>query len=186
MGLKGAMVNLIARRVKRAAQPFHLAKAETFRSVLAIGREGPPKPVAITPDDIAFLQYTGGTTGSAKGAVLLHRNVAANVAQIEAWLRPFVTTEAQHVIATVLPLFHIFALTGCCLYACRIGACQILIANPRDIAGLVKTLKAHPHRPAAGQHALQRACQPLADRHGRFLEARLLHRGRNGDTSRCC
>jgi long-chain acyl-CoA synthetase len=144
MGLKGAAVNLMARRVKQAVQPFHLAKAETFRSVLAIGRKSPPKPVAITPDDMAFLQYTGGTTGSAKGAVLLHRNVAANVAQIEAWMRPFVTTEAQHVIATALPLFHIFALTGCCLYACRIGACQILIANPRDLTGLVKTLKARP------------------------------------------
>src|SRR3954467_15787784 len=144
MGLKGVVVNLVSRRVKKAVQPFHLAKAETFKCVLADGRKTPPKPVTVLPDDIAFLQYTGGTTGVAKGAMLLHRNVAANVAQIEAWMRPFVMTKAQHVIVTALPLYHIFALTGCCLFACRIGACQILVANPRDIAGFVKTLKTRP------------------------------------------
>ena len=144
MGLKGVVVNLVSRRVKKAVQPFHLVKAETFKCVLADGRKTPPKPVTVLPDDIAFLQYTGGTTGVAKGAMLLHRNVAANVAQIEAWMRPFVMTKAQHVIVTALPLYHIFALTGCCLFACRIGACQILIANPRDIAGFVKTLKTRP------------------------------------------
>src|SRR3954471_6722154 len=144
MGLKGVVVNLVSRRVKKAVQPFHLAKAETLKCVLADGRKTPPKPVTVLPDDIAFLQYTGGTTGVAKGAMLLHRNVAANVAQIEAWMRPFVMTKAQHVIVTALPLYHIFALTGCCLFPCRIGACQILIANPRDIAGFVKTLKTRP------------------------------------------
>src|SRR4051812_34106757 len=142
MGLKGSVVNLVSRRVKKAVQPFHLAKAETFKNVLAAGRKTPPKPVTVEPDDVAFLQYTGGTTGVAKGAMLLHRNVAANVAQIDAWMYPFVKTEAQHVLVTALPLYHIFALTGCCLYACRIGACQILISNPRDIAGFVKTLQA--------------------------------------------
>src|SRR3954468_17138665 len=144
MGLKGSVVNLMARRFKKAVQPFHLPKAKTFSSVLAIGQKSPPKPVAVAPDDVAFLQYTGGTTGVAKGAMLLHRNVAANVAQIDAWMRPFVKIETQHVIATALPLYHIFALTGCCLLACRIGACQILIANQRDIAGFVKTLKTRP------------------------------------------
>src|SRR5215203_3793347 len=141
MGLKGVVVNLVSRRVKKAVQPFHLAKAETFKCVLTEGRKIPPKPVAVAPDDVAFLQYTGGTTGVAKGAMLLHRNLAANVAQIDAWMDPFVRTEAQHVLVTALPLYHIFALTGCCLYACRIGACQVLISNPRDIAGFVKTLK---------------------------------------------
>src|SRR4051794_2025882 len=144
MGLKGSVVNLMARRFKKAVQPFHLPKAKTFSSVLAIGQKSPPKPVAVAPDDVAFLQYTGGTTGVAKGAMLLHRNVAANVPQIDAWMRPFVKIETQHVIATALPLYHIFALTGCCLYACRIGACQILIANPRDIVDFIKTLKARP------------------------------------------
>src|SRR3954470_7272995 len=144
MGPKGSVVNRMARRFKKALQPFHLPKAKTFSSVLAIGQESPPKPVAVAPDDVAFLQYTGGTTGVAKGAMLLHRNVAANVAQIDAWMRPFVKIETQHVIATALPLYHIFALTGCCLYACRIGACQILIANPRDIVDFIKTLKARP------------------------------------------
>src|SRR4051812_9226683 len=144
MGLRGVVVNLVSRRVKKAVQPFHLAKAETFKCVLADGRKTPPKPVTVLPDDIAFLQYTGGTTGVAKGAMLLHRNVAANVAQIDAWMRPFVMTKAQHVIVTALPLYHIFALTGCCLFACRIGACQILIANPRDIVDFIKTLKTRP------------------------------------------
>src|SRR4051794_7970552 len=144
MGLKGMVVNLVSRRVKKAVQPFHLPKAETFKNVLAAGRKTPLKPVAVAPDDIAFLQYTGGTTGIAKGAMLLHRNVATNVAQIEAWERPFISPEKRHVIVTALPLNHIFALTGCCLFACRIGACQILIANPRDIAGFVKTLKSRP------------------------------------------
>src|SRR3954464_7248505 len=144
MGLKGMVVNLVSRRVKKAVQPFHLPKAEAFKTVLAEGRKTPLKPVAVAPDDVAFLQYTGGTTGVAKGAMLLHRNVAANIAQIDAWMRPFVKIETQHVIATALPLYHIFALTGCCLYACRIGASQVLIANPRDIVDFIKTLKARP------------------------------------------
>ena len=144
MGLKGMVVNLVSRRVKKAVQPFHLPKAETFKDVLATGRKTPLKPVAVAPDDVASLQYTGGTTGVAKGATLLHRNVAANVAQIDAWMRPFVKAEAQHVIVTALPLYHISALTGCCLYACRIGALQILIANPRDIPAFIKALKAQP------------------------------------------
>src|SRR3954465_4177622 len=88
LGLKGGVVNLMARRFKKAVQPFHLPKAKTFSSVLAIGQKSPPQPVAVAPDDVAFLQYTGGTTGVAKGAMLLHRNVAANVAQIDAWMRP--------------------------------------------------------------------------------------------------
>src|SRR3954469_11405926 len=144
MGLKGMVVNLVSRRMKKAVQPFHLPKAETFKNVLATGRKTPLKPVAVAPDDVAFLQYTGGTTGVAKGAMLLHRNVAANIAQIDAWMRPFMNAEAQHVIVTALPLYHISALTGCCLFACRIGALQILIANPRDIPAFIKTLKARP------------------------------------------
>ena len=93
--------------------------------------------------------------------MLLHRNVVANVAQIEAWMRPFVKAEAQHVIVTALPLYHISALTGCCLFACRIGALQILIANPRDIPGFIKTLKTRPFTGCFWrEHALQRARQP--------------------------
>src|SRR3954467_3895207 len=144
MGLKGMVVNLVSRRMKKAVQPFHLPKAETFKNILATARKTPLKPVAVAPDDVAFLQYTGGTTGVAKGAMLLHRNVAANIAQIDAWMRPFMNAEAQHVIITALPLYHISALTGCCLFACRIGALQILIANPRDIPAFIKTLKSRP------------------------------------------
>jgi long-chain acyl-CoA synthetase len=141
MGLKGALVNLVSRHVKKAVKPYTLAGAIPFTSVLAEGRASPPAPAPIELGDVAFLQYTGGTTGVAKGATLTHRNVAANVAQIEAWMRPFVGERADHVMVTALPLYHIFALTCCCLFMMRVGACQLLIANPRDIAGFVKTLK---------------------------------------------
>jgi long-chain acyl-CoA synthetase len=140
LGLKGAVVNLVSRHVKKAVRPFNLPKAVAFRRVLADGRSIPATPVTVTLDDVAFLQYTGGTTGVAKGAVLLHRNVAANVAQCEAWMRPFIGERADHVMVTALPLYHIFALTVCALLMTRLGACQLLIANPRDIAGFVKTL----------------------------------------------
>ena len=97
--------------------------------------------MSVSPEDIAFLQYTGGTTGVAKGATLLHRNVAANVIQCEAWMRPFFGDREDHVMVTALPLYHIFALTVCALLMTRIGGCQLLIANPRDIPGFVKTLQ---------------------------------------------
>src|SRR3954469_10340390 len=141
MGLKGAIVNLVSRHVKKAVKPYNLPAAIPFKTVLAEGRKSPPKPVAVGLDDVAFLQYTGGTTCVAKGATLTHRNVAANVAQIEAWMRPFLGERTDHVMVTALPLYHIFALTCCCLFMMRIGACQLLIANPRDIPGFVKTLK---------------------------------------------
>ena len=88
--------------------------AVAFQTVAGGGPHGPPSPVAVVPDDVAFLQYTGGTTGVAKGAVLTHRNVAANVVQCEAWMRPFVGDRPEHVMVTALPLYHIFALTACC------------------------------------------------------------------------
>ena len=97
--------------------------------------------MAVSPDDVAFLQYTGGTTGIAKGATLLHRNVAANVIQCEAWMRPFFGDREDHLMVTALPLYHIFALTVCAMLMTRIGGCQLLIANPRDIPGFVKTLQ---------------------------------------------
>jgi long-chain acyl-CoA synthetase len=90
---------------------------------------------------MAFLQYTGGTTGRAKGAILLHRNVVANVNQCDAWLRSFAGERDDHVMVTALPLYHILALTGCCLFMAKIGGCQILIPNPRDFGAFVKTIK---------------------------------------------
>ncbi|WP_112662662.1 AMP-binding protein [Microvirga flavescens] len=141
LGLKGAIVNFVSRYVKKAVKPFSLPQAVPFKRVLAEGAKAQPKAVVVGPDDIAFLQYTGGTTGVAKGAVLLHSNVAANVLQCEAWMLPFFGVRADHVMVTALPLYHIFALTACALLMVKIGGCQLLIANPRDIPGFVKTLQ---------------------------------------------
>ncbi|WP_134496364.1 AMP-binding protein [Microvirga pakistanensis] len=141
LGAKGAIVNLVSRYVKKAVKRFSLPKSASFKTVLKEGARRRPDVVAVTRDDIAFLQYTGGTTGISKGAVLLHRNVAANVLQCEAWMRPFFGERDDHVMVTALPLYHIFGLTVCSLFMTKIGGCQLLIANPRDIAGFVKTLQ---------------------------------------------
>ncbi len=144
MGLKGRIVNFVARRIKKVVRPFHLPDAVELRHILRHGE--PMKPVTVSAGDIAFLQYTGGTTGVAKGATLTHRNVAANVQQSGLWLEwmlepPLGRAEYQHVMVTALPLYHIFALTCCCMFMLRIGAKSLLIANPRDIPGFIKTLK---------------------------------------------
>ncbi|SCZ08763.1 AMP-binding protein [Microvirga guangxiensis] len=141
LGLKGKVVNLVSRHVKKAVKPFSIPQSVAFTSVLAEGCRTKPQAVPVTRDDIAFLQYTGGTTGVSKGAILLHRNVVANVLQSEAWMRPFFGERTDHVMVTALPLYHIFALTVCALFMTKIGGCQLLIANPRDIPGFVKILK---------------------------------------------
>jgi long-chain acyl-CoA synthetase len=141
LGLKGAIVNLVSRHVKKAVKPFKLPQAVAFKSTVAEGAKRKAQAVTVSRDDIAFLQYTGGTTGVAKGATLLHRNVVANVLQCEAWMLPFFGDREDHVMVTALPLYHIFALTVCAMLMTRIGGCQLLIANPRDIPGFVKTLQ---------------------------------------------
>jgi long-chain acyl-CoA synthetase len=157
LGLKGAIVNLVSRYVKKAVKPFALTRSIAFKTVLAEGRKTPPKPVGVSLDDIAFLQPTGGTTGIPKSAMLLHRNVAANVAQSEAWMRPFFGERTDHVMVTALPLYHIFSLTVCAMLMVRIGACLLLIANPRDIGGFVKTLKSRPFSLMSGLNTLYNA-----------------------------
>ncbi|WP_439497664.1 AMP-binding protein [Bosea sp. (in: a-proteobacteria)] len=144
MGFKGTIVNFVARRIKKVVKPFNLPGALALKDILS--RPATMQPVVVSPDDIAFLQYTGGTTGVAKGATLSHRNVASNVEQCALWLGwglepPLGRSDYQHVMVTALPLYHIFALTCCCMFMLRIGAKGLLIANPRDIAGFVKTLK---------------------------------------------
>lgn len=143
LGLKGKIVDIVSRYVKKAVAPFKLPTMTPFAEVVATGKARALQPVAVEPGDVAFLQYTGGTTGVSKGATLLHRNIAANVAQCDAWMRPFMRGDDQ-IMVTALPLYHIFALTACCMFMCRIGACQLLITNPRDIPGLIKTLKSRP------------------------------------------
>jgi long-chain acyl-CoA synthetase len=141
IGAKGVLVNLVSRFVKKNVPRYHLPATIRFANFMRFARHAKFKPVEIFPDDPAFLQYTGGTTGRAKGAVLLHRNIAANVAQCEAWLRSFAGDRPDHVMITALPLYHILALTACCLFVAKIGGCQVLIANPRDLPAFVKTLK---------------------------------------------
>ncbi|MDT2023640.1 AMP-binding protein [Methylocella sp. CPCC 101449] len=141
LGLKGAIVNFVSRYVKKGVPRYALPATIRFGRFLAFGREKPLAKVDLSVDDVAFLQYTGGTTGVAKGATLLHSNIVANVLQCEAWTRPFIGDTAHYSVVTALPLYHILSLTGCCVFTCRIGGLQILVANPRDISGLVKTLQ---------------------------------------------
>jgi long-chain acyl-CoA synthetase len=140
---KGAIVNLVVRKVKKMVPAYSLPGAVQFKAALGAGKGEPLNPRAIGPDDVAFLQYTGGTTGVSKGATLLHRNIVANVLQNDAWLQPALSKEPkvdQLLIVTALPLYHIFALTACFLLAMRAGGACLLIPNPRDIPGFVKEL----------------------------------------------
>jgi long-chain acyl-CoA synthetase len=141
--LKGTLVNGVVRHVKKMVPAYRLPGAIGFNEALRIGRVLKFKPVDVGPDDVACLQYTGGTTGVSKGAMLLHRNLVANVLQVEAWNGPMVATPPRIdriVILTALPLYHIFAFTACFLFGLRQGGVCLLIPNPRDIGGLIKEL----------------------------------------------
>ena len=142
-GLKGTLVNLVVRKVKKMVPAYSLPGAVAFNKVLAEGARETLGQVAIGHDDIAFLQYTGGTTGVSKGAVLLHRHVIANVLQNEAWFAPTLGRQLagqQAQFACALPLYHIYALTVCALLGLRVGGMNLLIPNPRDIKGFIKEL----------------------------------------------
>lgn len=141
MGARGIAVNFISRFIKRTAPRYHLQASLSLAQVIHQGMLTPLAPVKVDRNDIAFLQYTGGTTGVAKGAVLLHRNVAANVAQSWAWLRSRLEHNGPHKMITALPLYHIFGLTACCLLLVHIGGCCLLIANPRDLKSFSTTLR---------------------------------------------
>ena len=143
---KGPIVNLVVRKVKKMVPAFSLPGAVKFNHAVAAGRGLPLKKPAIGPDDVAFLQYTGGTTGVSKGATLTNRNVVANVLQNEAWLQPAFDKGGRperFTIVTALPLYHIFALTVCALLGMRVGGRCLLIVNPRDIPAVIKELSKH-------------------------------------------
>jgi long-chain acyl-CoA synthetase len=143
LGFKGVIVNLVVRRVKKMVPAYSIPAAVAFNDALGAGRRLLFSKVKIGPDDVAFLQYTGGTTGVSKGATLLHRNVVANVLQNDAWLQPALAAPPhadQLLVVCALPLYHIFALTACYLLAVRAGGANLLIPNPRDIAGFIKEL----------------------------------------------
>jgi long-chain acyl-CoA synthetase len=142
LGAKGMIVNFVVRTVKKMVPAWSIPNAVPFKRVLAEGARHSLQPVTVGHDDIAFLQYTGGTTGVSKGAVLTHRNVIANVLQNEAWFAPTLAkagADLQFVCA--LPLYHIYALTVCALLGLRVGGMNLLIPNPRDIGGFIKELR---------------------------------------------
>jgi long-chain acyl-CoA synthetase len=143
LGFKGVIVNLVVRRVKKMVPAYSLPDAVSFNDAIAAGRNAKFNKPRIAPDDVAFLQYTGGTTGVSKGATLLHRNILANVLQNDAWLQPALAAPPhvdQLFIVCALPLYHIFALTACFLLAMRAGGVNLLIPNPRDMPGFIKEL----------------------------------------------
>ena len=144
LGFKGVIVNLVVRKVKKMVPAYSLPGAVTFNDALAAGRGMKLTKPAITREDVAFLQYTGGTTGVSKGATLLHRNIIANMLQNDAWLQPALKKPPvvdQLFIVCALPLYHIFALTACFLLGVRAGGVNLLIPNPRDIGGFIKELQ---------------------------------------------
>ena len=153
LGLKGIIVNFVVRHVKKLVPAFVLPGAIGFSKAIAEGKGRTLQKPPIDHDDIAFLQYTGGTTGVAKGAMLLHRNIVANLLQSRAWLRPFLKDDS-HVIITALPLYHIFSLTANCMVFMTLGAENVLIPNPRDMPGFVAELKKHKFTAFTGVNTL--------------------------------
>jgi long-chain acyl-CoA synthetase len=143
LGPKGAIVNFVLRRVKKMVPRWEIPGALRFNAMLAEGARAALNPPEVGQEDLAFLQYTGGTTGVSKGAMLLHRNILANVEQAMAWVKPFLKEDERQVIITALPLYHVLSLTANCLLMMATGGCNILITNPRDIPGFVKELRRH-------------------------------------------
>ena len=138
---KAQVVNFVLRNVQKKVPDWHLPKATRFMRILKTGPEG-PEPVEVGHDDIAFLQYTGGTTGVAKGAMLTHGNLVANLLQARAWFRQVDLNMTSYVCA--LPLYHVFSLTANCLLFTSVGGCGLLVTNPRDFKGFVKELQGFP------------------------------------------
>jgi long-chain acyl-CoA synthetase len=149
----GPLVNAIVKFVKKRVPAWHIPAALEFKSALRLGADAPFERVDVGPGDLAFLQYTGGTTGVPKGAMLSHGNIVANLQQAHAWLRP-VLEEGREVIVTALPLYHIFALTANCMTFIKIGATNVLITDPRDIPRFVKELARHPFTVITGVNTL--------------------------------
>ncbi|HRN05869.1 MAG TPA: AMP-binding protein, partial [Ottowia sp.] len=144
--IKGAIVNYVVRKVKKLVPDFSLPGAVRYNDAIAKGQRAPFTAPPIGPDDVAVLQYTGGTTGVAKGAVLLHRNLIANVLQSEAWNDPVmkqIPAGEQSTGVCALPLYHIFAFTVNMMLSLRNGGKTILIPNPRDLPAVLKELSKH-------------------------------------------
>jgi long-chain acyl-CoA synthetase len=154
IGIKGMVIDFVLRHIKKVVPAWHLEGSIAFKTALHIGAKQQLQAVQILPTDIAFLQYTGGTTGVSKGAVLSHQNILANVMQVDVWLEPALTLKTpagakvgkgdQLVFLCALPLYHIFALTACALVGIQRGALNILVPNPKDIPSFIQLLAKNP------------------------------------------
>jgi long-chain acyl-CoA synthetase len=154
LGFKGIAVDFVLRHIKKMIPAWSIPRAVRLSTVLARGRRHKLAVVPLAHEDVAFLQYTGGTTGVAKGAMLLHRNIVANLLQARSWILPFLDPNQPEVIITPLPLYHIFSLTANCLTFMTLGAENVLIPNPRDIPGLVKEMAGHKFTAFTGVNTL--------------------------------
>ena len=153
-GLKGALVNFVVKYVKKMVPPYHLPDAISFKAVMAAGAKETFEAPEIAGEDLAFLQYTGGTTGVSKGAMLTNRNVVANLIQVRSWMFHSGMEEGKEIFITALPLYHIFALTCNALMSVSIGSKNVLITNPRDMPAFVKELGKHPFTVITGVNTL--------------------------------
>ncbi|MGB1255340.1 MAG: AMP-binding protein [Thiolinea sp.] len=152
-GAKGMLINFVVQYIKKMVPKFSLPTAIPFNQVLAKGAQHDFTDAELKPEDVAFLQYTGGTTGVSKGATLSHINILANLLQADAWTSRDLET-GKEVFITALPLYHVFALTGNALFAVKIGAKNILITNPRDLPAFIKELKKEPFSFISGVNTL--------------------------------
>ncbi len=139
-GLKGAIINFVVKYVKKMVPKYNLPKAVRFKAALAKGASSKYTPVASTLEDVGFLQYTGGTTGVSKGATLTHGNIIGNMMMLFEWMKVSGVKEREETVVTALPLYHIFAFTINCLTMLKLGARNVLITNPRDMAAFVKDM----------------------------------------------
>src|SRR5580658_5361246 len=151
---KGWIVNFVLRHVRKQVPAWRIPGSVSFKTVLGSGLGLKTEPVALGPEDIAFLQYTGGTTGVAKAAVLTHRNMVANVLQASAWITPSLKAHEARTVITALPLYHIFALTSNCLAFLTLGARNVLITNPRDFKAFVAELRKYKFNFISGVNTL--------------------------------
>ena len=150
---KGALVNFVVKHVRKMVPAWRIPGAVDFGKAISLGAAGGFAPVSVTQDDLAYLQYTGGTTGVSKGAMLTHGNILANLAQAHAWIKAELK-EGEELVVTALPLYHIFALTANCFLFMRIGARNLLITNPRDVKSFVADLTRYPFTVLLGVNTL--------------------------------
>jgi len=163
LGLKGVLVDFVLRHVKKMVPKFSLPGSIRLSDALADGRRRSLERVTLGHEDIAFLQYTGGTTGVAKGAMLVNRNIVANMLQARSWVAPMLDANRREVIITPLPLYHIFSLTANCLVFMSVGGENVLIPNPRDIPGFVKEMAKFRFTALTGVNTLFNALVNNAD-----------------------